>query len=284
MLHLQCGNKTLQIKEGSSLIMGVLNITPDSFSDGGKFYKEIDAKKQVEKLINDGADIIDIGGESSRPGSTPITEKEELKRILPLVKFVYKLNLKNLLISVDTYKTNVLQEIAQYIHIANNIFGLNCPWENNENYAKLVKEYNLGLILMHIKGTPQTMQYNPSYRNVVKELLSFFKNRLKFVQDIGIKAKNIIVDPGIGFGKLYEHNIDIIKNLYRLKILKRPILIGISRKSFIGTMLNIKKPQNRLYGSLGANIACFLNGANILRVHDVKETKETLQTFKALYK
>ncbi len=284
MLYLKCRDKTVKISTRDCMIMGILNITPDSFFDGGKFYEETKAKKQVEKLINDGADIIDIGGESSRPGSTPIPQQEELKRILPIVKFIHKLNVKNLLISIDTYKTNVLRHVAEYIHIANNIFGLNCPFENNQEYAEIVKTYNLGLIIMHIKGTPQTMQNNPSYKNILKELSSFFKKQLKFVRNIGIKTDNLILDPGIGFGKSYEHNISIIKNLNKLKAFKRPILIGISRKSFIGTMLNIKKPQDRLYGSLGANIVCFLNGANILRVHDVKETKEALQTFKILYK
>lgn len=282
-MELICRDRKLILKNNTILIMGILNITPDSFFDGGKFYSEKTAIKRIEKLIDEGADIIDIGGESSRPQSKPIPYKEELKRILPVLKFIEKLNIKNILISVDTYKPEVLKEIAQYkVHIANNIFALQCPYVNNEEYARVVKDLNLGLVLMHIKGTPQTMQINPSYKNVVKELLVYFKEILNYIEKIGIKRENIIIDPGIGFGKLCEHNISILKNLKKFKIFKRPILIGVSRKSFIGKLLNLDKPQDRLYASIGANIAGMVNGSNILRVHDVKETKEALQMYKIL--
>lgn len=285
MIKIRCRDKKCIIRSGEFLIMGILNITPDSFFDGGKFYKEKNAIKKVENLLQEGTDIIDIGAESSRPHSKPISDKEELKRILPVLKFINTLNIKNTLISIDTYKTNVLKEAAQYkIHIANNIFALRCPYEDNEKYAQLVRDLNLGLVLMHMQGTPQTMQNNPSYKNIVKELLYFFRERIQYAKNMGIKTQNIIIDPGIGFGKLYQHNLSIIKNLKRFGIFKRPILVGISRKSFIGQLLNIDNPQERLYGSLAANLVCILNGANIIRVHDVKETKQMLMAYKILTK
>ncbi len=287
-MYIKCRNRIIRFTPYKCFIMGILNITPDSFYDGGKFFKYKDAKERVEKMISEGVDIIDIGGESTRPGSKAISEKEELERILPIIKFIDKLNVKNILISVDTYKSKVLEEVLSYnVHIANNIFALRTTYENriinNEKYAQIVKEKDLGLVLMHMQGTPSTMQIAPYYKNVVNDIIHFFSERLEYIKSIGIKKENVIIDPGIGFGKSYKHNIQLLKNLRKFKKFNRPIMVGVSRKSFLGKMLGLNIPQDRLFGSLGANIASFLNGANILRVHDVKETKQVIKAFKAIY-
>ncbi|MFN7181864.1 MAG: dihydropteroate synthase [Planctomycetota bacterium] len=288
LISWHCRNRVIKFTTKQCLIMGILNITPDSFYDGGRFFKDKDAQKRVEELIEEGTDIIDIGGESTRPGSKPISAQEELTRILPLVKFIDKLNVKKILVSIDTYKSQVLQECLAYnIHIANNIYALRKIYENkiidDERYTDIVREANLGIVLMHMQGTPLTMQLAPRYKNVVREIKDFFSARFRYIKKKGIKRENVIIDPGIGFGKLYKHNIQILKNLRKFKKFRRPIMIGVSRKSFIGRMLDLDNPEDRLFGSLGVSLASILNGVNILRVHDVKETKQIIEAFRSIY-
>jgi len=270
------------MKENNKVkIMGILNVTPDSFYDGGK-YTSIDlALKKTEEMINDGVDIIDIGGESTRPDSLPVKEEEELKRVLPVIKEIKKrFTIK---LSIDTYKSKVaLESINEGVEIINDISGLRF----DNTMLDVVKKYNTELIIMHMQGTPQTMQKNPVYKNVVEDIKEFFLERIKFATENGIKKQNLILDPGIGFGKTTKHNIEILKNIKKFKCLNQKLLIGTSRKSFIGRILateeNPLPPQERLTGSIVTYVWCILEGINILRVHDVKETKHVIKIMETL--
>jgi dihydropteroate synthase len=264
---------TLNLRFNKSIIMGILNVTPDSFSDGGLY---IDKKKAVMhgiKMISDGADIIDIGGESSQPGSEPISIAEEIKRVLPVVR---ELSSKiNIHISIDTYKPQVAEEcIRAGACMINDISGL-----RDKDMLRVARKYKVPVIIMHIQGTPKTMQENPQYKDVVKEIIVFFKKQIEIAERNGVK--DIIIDPGIGFGKTLEHNIEIIRNLKRFKKLNKPILIGVSRKSFLGKITGLKVNE-RLSATLSAVVICAMNGANIFRVHDVKECKQALMVLDAI--
>lgn len=245
-------------------IMGILNITPDSFSDGGEFYEKKKAVQHAKKMVEKGADIIDIGGESTRPFSKRVSADEELKRVLPVLKEVKKLNVQ---ISIDTYKSVVAEEcLKNGAEIINDISAMRM----DEKIAEVIAKYDCKVVLMHMKGTPENMQLNPKYKNVIKEISKFFEERIWFALSKGIKRENIILDPGIGFGKTLEHNIEILRNLKKFKKFKLPILIGTSRKSFIGKILNTDE-KHRLEGTLATTVIAILNGADIIRVHDVKE-------------
>ena len=249
--------------------MGVLNITPDSFSDGGKYF---DDKLKLEKVIEDavkmeqdGADFIDVGGESTRPGSESITIDEELERVIPVISEIQKK--VSLPISIDTYKHQVAEEALKAgAEIVNDISGFNF----DEKLPEITARYNASCVLMHIKGTPKNMQKNPEYENVVEEVYMYLKKSCKAAESFGIKQ--IITDVGIGFGKNLEHNLTLIKNLSRFKDLKYPVLLGLSRKSFMDKIY--PAPMNeRLEGTIAANSVGIINGANIIRVHDVLENK-----------
>ncbi len=259
------------------ILMGILNATDDSFYDGGR-YKNLDvALKHIDYMIKNGAEIIDIGGESTRPGAEPISEDEELDRVIPLVEKIAKEF--NIIISVDTYKSKVAEEsLKAGADIINDISGL----QFDEKMVDVVKKYNSIIVIMHIKGTPKTMQLNPEYNNVIEEISNFFKERIKTATSSGIDKKNIIIDVGIGFGKKLEHNVELIKNLSYFKGFNLPILLGLSRKSMIGNLLGGVTPEERLYGTLAANLVGYQNGANIIRVHDVKEHYEFFKVFFAL--
>lgn len=261
--------------ENEPLVMGILNVTPNSFSDGGKFLESSVAINHAFKMVEEGANIIDIGGESSRPGSKRISASEELKRILPVIK---KLREKsNVILSCDTYKPEVARTVLdEGVDIINDIFGL-----RKKGMLEVVRRYEVPVIVMHMKGTPATMQKNPQYKNVVDEIYNFFVKRIKYATANGIADDKIIIDPGIGFGKKFEHNLTILKNLAIFTSLNKPLLVGISRKSFIGKILDVDV-QERLEGSLSANIVAVLNGANILRVHDVLATVRAIKVFLAL--
>jgi len=259
-------------------IMGILNVTPDSFSDGGKFFKPEIAVKHALDMVKDGADIIDIGGESTRPYSLPITPEEEIRRILPVLKkLVKKVKVP---ISVDTYKYEVAKvALEEGASIINDISGLHF----DKRIAELVSKYKAGIIIMHIKGTPKDMQENPVYKDVIKEVKSYIKEGIKIAISAGISRNSIMIDPGIGFGKTLEHNLIIFKRLNELKKLGFPILIGPSRKSFIGKILNL--PVNeRLEGTLAAVAVSILNGASVVRVHDVKEVYRATKIIDAIMK
>lgn len=257
-------------------IMGIVNVTPDSFYDGGKYYKKESAIRQGLRLAKQEADIIDIGGESSRPGAKPISVKEEIERVIPVIEGIRK-RIK-IPISIDTYKSKVAEEaLKSGANVINDISALRMDKE----MAELARKYDIPIILMHMQGTPQNMQKNPCYKDVIAEIYDFLKQRISFAEEHGIKPKKIIIDPGIGFGKTVQHNLLIIKHLRKFKALKKPILIGVSRKSFIGKILDLPE-QERLEGTLAAICVSILNGANILRVHNVKETKRAVEVVKAI--
>ena len=271
--------------EKKTLIMGILNITPDSFSDGGLYNSYDKAIKHAKKMVNDGADIIDIGGESTRPGAKKITAKIELKRILPVIKELLK-EIK-VPISVDTYKSEVGECcIEAGASLINDITAL----RGDKTLLSVIKKYNVPVCLMHMKGTPENMQKNPSYKDLIKEITNFFKKRSEYAIKNGISKEKIIIDPGIGFGKRtgngIEDNCNILANLSEFKKLGFPLLIGASRKTFIGNISSREKldPKDRLPGSIASAIIAKLNGANILRVHDVKETKHALNIIDCILK
>uniref|UniRef100_A0A7V3ZVC4 Dihydropteroate synthase n=1 Tax=candidate division WOR-3 bacterium TaxID=2052148 RepID=A0A7V3ZVC4_UNCW3 len=270
-------NVTYNLKE-RPLIMGILNLTPDSFYDGGKFKNKKEAIAEAVKMEEEGADIIDIGGESTRPGSEPVSWKEELKRVMPVLKEVRK-KIK-IPISIDTYKSEVAKEaLEEGAEIVNDISGLSF----DKKMAEIVSRYNAYCVIMHIKGRPKTMQKRVYYRDVIKEIYDYLKEKIAYAEKMGIKREKIIIDPGIGFGKKLEHNIEIIRRLGEFKTLNLPILVGHSRKSFIGEILSLP-PEERLIGSLAVAVISLLNGAHILRVHDVKATKQVVEIFCAIMK
>jgi dihydropteroate synthase len=252
------------------LVMGILNITPDSFSDGGMYLDSNAALKRADKMIEEGVDIIDIGGESTRPGSDTVSADEELKRITPIIEGIKKIS--DIAISIDTYKPEVMKEvIGMDVAMINDIFALQKP-----NAIDLIKKSNVGVCLMHMQGTPKTMQLNPTYKNVVSEVRSFLEERANLIANEGIDKSRIILDPGFGFGKTFEHNIDLLQNIESFQSLNLPILVGLSRKSFIRKILN-GDHDDHLSGSISAAILSVLKGAKILRVHDIKETQSALK-------
>jgi len=258
----------------SHYIMGVLNITPDSFSDGGKFLDFKSALNHAKEMISEGADIIDIGGESTRPGAQSISEDEEKRRVIPVIEEIRKFS--DIPISIDTYKSAVAREASKSgADFINDISGLRFDPE----MVNVAMDYKVPVIVMHIKGTPRDMQKNPFYEDLMRELLEYFEERINTLNKAGIDK--IIIDPGIGFGKRLEDNLKIIKNLNEFSIFNLPVMIGVSRKSFIGNILD-RTVEERLTGTIAANAMALLNGANILRVHDVKPHKELIKMFEAI--
>jgi len=249
-----------------TLIMGILNLTPDSFSDGGQFSDKNQATDFALKMIEDGADIIDIGGESTRPGAVPVSVDEELKRTISIIKSIRQQS--DCLISIDTYKSPVAEAALDVgANLVNDISGLTF----DEKMIDIVVARKVPVILMHMKGTPRSMQVDLHYDNVIEEICEFFKRRVKSAKNSGILDNMIILDPGIGFGKRLEDNFEIIRELKQICAMGYPILLGPSRKSFIGASLNLPV-EERLEGTLASITAGIMNGANIIRVHDVKET------------
>ena len=262
--------------ENETVIMGILNTTPDSFFDGGIYSKLKDACDRVDKIVNEGAHIIDVGGMSTRPGSKFISINEELERTIPLISYIKKNH--DILISIDTFRSEVVASaLKEGADIINDISSLML----DERMKKVVAQSGASLVLMHMKGTPESMQDNPVYGDVIGEIYDFFITRTNIAISAGVKQENIIIDPGLGFGKTPEHNFKIIKKLSDFKSLGYPVLAGASRKSFTGLLLKLS-PEDRLEGSLAAAVLCVLNGANILRVHDVKETIRAVSIVKAV--
>ncbi len=250
-------------------IMGILNVTPDSFFDGGLYNTEKKVDIQVMKMIEDGMDILDVGGYSSRPGAKEISIDEEIDRVIPIVKFIRK-KYPELILSVDTFRSEVARNCLDLgVDIINDI-SAGCI---DKNILDVVAEYNCPYIMMHMKGTPQTMQINPEYENLIKELLIYFAKRIYLAREKGII--DIIVDPGFGFGKTLDHNYTIIKKIENFKLLDLPVMVGISRKSFITKQLDIDK-KDSLNGTTALNMYFLEKNVNILRVHDVKEAKECI--------
>lgn len=260
----------------SPKIMGILNVTPDSFSDGGKFDEVEAALGRIGLMISQGADIIDIGGESTRPGSEPVTEQEELDRVMPVLEKAIS-QFPKTLFSVDTTKFAVAENALKLgVHFINDISGL----KKEPRFAGLCVKYNAGFILMHSQGNPKTMQKDPTYENVVEDIYQFFEQQLQKAKERGLN--NIIIDPGIGFGKTLDHNIELLANLDRYRDLGHPILVGASRKSMIGTLLGDRPVDERVTGTVAVHYHAMIKGANIIRVHDVKEAHDSLLVYKAL--
>jgi dihydropteroate synthase len=244
-------------------IMGIVNVTPDSFSDGGKYFSIDEAVDHALMLIDDGADIIDIGGESTRPGSDEVDVDEELKRTLPVIKNILKIK-KDVIISIDTTKSKIAEEALNAgASIVNDVSGLTF----DQRMIEIVMQFDAGVVIMHMKGNPKTMQQNPTYDDVVKDVFNFLKEQSDKAKIKGINK--IIIDPGIGFGKRVEDNFELIKKLNEFKLLGYPIMIGLSRKSFIGKTLN-KGINDRDVATIVLETASVLNSARIIRTHNVK--------------
>ena len=257
-------------------IMGVINVTPDSFSDGGKFLSTDKAVAHALELIKQGAHIIDIGGESTRPGADVVSVSEEIKRVVPVIQILHKLNPK-LILSIDSSKPQVMQAAIEVG--ANFINDVNALQTNGA--LAVAAQSNVPVCLMHKQGNAKTMQNKPQYKDVLTEVMDFFQQKVDNCLLAGIKAENIILDPGIGFGKTLEHNLTLLKNIKQLKTLGYPVLIGVSRKTMIGEILNAEV-NDRLYGSLAIAQFAYTQGAEFLRVHDVKATYDVLKVTKSL--
>ena len=276
----ELGDKILQIlrtNKNSKLfsVMGVLNITPDSFSDGGDYFKNQDAQKRFEEIEKEGADIIDVGAESSRPGSKRLGIEEELNRLEVIFPLIEKSSIP---ISIDTYKAEVAEKALSYgAKVINDISAL----RQDKKMVDIVRSYKAKIILMHMKGTPETMQKEPHYENVIREIGEFFEERIEFCLSNGIDEDRIILDPGIGFGKRQEDNLNILSKLEEFTSFGFPILIGTSRKSFIGEITG-EEAKNRMDASIATAVYSYLKGASIFRVHDVKQTKNALSVIHAI--
>ncbi len=247
-------------------IMGILNVTPDSFSDNGLYFDKTKAVKRALQMAEEGADIIDIGGESTRPGSEPLAIEEELRRTIPVIE---ALSMEiDVPLSIDTYKSGVAKKALDAgAAMVNDISGLRF----DPGMPKVVAEYKVPVVVMHIKGTPKDMQTNPVYEALMPEIMDSLRESIRLAMESGIPEDKIIIDPGIGFGKTSENNLEIIHDLQDLTLLEKPILIGPSRKAFIGKVLGNVPPAARLEGTAAAVAISIMNGANIIRVHDVKE-------------
>jgi dihydropteroate synthase len=258
------------------LLMGIVNVTPDSFSDGGHFFGREAAIEQGLKLLDEGAAMLDIGGESTRPYSTPVEEAEELSRVIPVVEGIHRVRPEAIL-SIDTSKAAVARAaIAAGAEIINDVTGL----EGDPEMLPLAVESKAGICAMHMQGTPQTMQDNPAYTDIVAEIHNYLRQRRDALLAAGIDRERICLDPGIGFGKTHEHNVTLMANCHRFHDLGQPLLVGHSRKGFIGHLLGDKEAP-RLFGTLGAALALAIQGVQVVRVHDIQPLKEALTLFAA---
>lgn len=275
VLPLPCGR---QLPLSRPLIMGVLNVTPDSFSDGGHFLAFSDAVEHALRMEWEEADIIDIGGESTRPGAEPVSVEEEMERVIPVIQKLREQT--DIPISIDTYKAQTAEAaIEAGADMVNDISALRF----DPDMAELIANKKVPLTLMHMLGTPRNMQKKPRYDNCVEEIARFFKERIDFCIKSGIDKSKLILDPGIGFGKRLCDNLEILSGLYGFRRFALPLLVGVSRKSFIGMLHPVdSEAHRRLGGSLGAVVAAVINGADIVRVHDVAETVEALKVIQAI--
>jgi dihydropteroate synthase len=266
--------------ENHGLIMGVLNVTPDSFSDAGLFFDPEKAMDHARLMISEGADILDVGGESSRPGSDPVPLAEELKRVIPIIERI-RIEFPGQLVSIDTYKAETARQAIQAgANLINDISAL----RNDPDMLQVVNQSTAGVILMHMRGTPKTMQDNPHYENATAEVYGFLKGRLAELTDHGIDPARIAIDPGFGFGKRLADNLDLLRNLERFTDLGHPLVVGISRKSMIAALLgNTHLPETeRIWPTIGFTSLMRERGARIFRVHDVRANREALWMTEAI--
>jgi dihydropteroate synthase len=270
-------NRVLSL-DGRALVMGIVNVTPDSFSDGGRYANTEAAVAHALELVRQGADLLDIGGESSRPGAEPVPEDEELRRVLPVVRELAART--NIPISVDTTKAAVADAcLAAGAHVVNDISAL----RGDPDLAGVVVARRAGVVLMHMRGTPQTMQDDPRYDDVTAEVCRFLEERLQAAAAAGIEAGRVVLDPGIGFGKRTAHNLELLARLGAVRALGRPVLLGVSRKGFLGRVLGRDGVEERLIGSLA--VACHavaLKTAQVIRTHDVRETHDAMTLLAAI--
>jgi dihydropteroate synthase len=260
---------------GKCHVMGILNVTPDSFYDGGWHFDSVNTQKRIEEMISEGAEIIDIGGESTRPGSKPVSVKEELERVIPAIEFIKSIS--DIPISIDTQKAEVARHAVEAgACVVNDVGGL-----RNDDMISLIAELQIPVIIMHMQGTPENMQKNPQYANTVQDIKNWLEERINTAEIAGIKRSNIIVDPGIGFGKNLKHNLEILGGLNQFNSMAGGVLLGASRKSFIG-FLTGADDSDRLTGSLASAMIGVTEGVDLVRVHDVKETRKAIETINAL--
>lgn len=270
---MQFGHRTLDLS--TPQIMGILNVTPDSFSDGGRYQGVDAALKQAESMLSQGASIVDVGGESTRPGATPVGAQEEMERVLPVVEAIAQRI--DVTISVDTSNPQLMTSAAHIgAHLLNDVRAL-----QQDGALKAAAKSGLPVCLMHMQGTPETMQQAPQYLDVVADVLSFLKERIRACTEAGIEANRLIIDPGFGFGKTTEYNYRLLAELKTLQTLNRPILAGLSRKRMIGEVTSQPIAEQRVHGSAAGALIAAINGANILRVHDVQATKAALDVWLA---
>ncbi len=271
--QLNCPSAILELS--SPQVMGILNVTPDSFSDGGKYTQLDHALNQVDQMIADGVSIIDIGGESTRPGAVDVSERDELARVIPVLTAIKQRF--DVLVSIDTSKASVMSAaIAAGADIINDVRAL-----QNDGCLAAIANSEIPVCLMHMQGLPRSMQNNPSYDDVVHDIMAFFQQRIEACVNAGITRERILVDPGFGFGKTLEQNFHLLANMSKFRKLGLPILVGLSRKSMIGNLLN-RDVEQRLVGSVTAAIIAAQQGADIIRVHDVQATVDALKVLKAV--
>lgn len=274
MMKFNCGRYQLTLNRPH--VMGIVNVTPDSFSDGGNYASTEKAIAHALALVADGADVLDIGGESTRPGATPVPLDEELRRVVPVIEQLAKLT--KVPLSIDTYKPQVMRAaIAAGVDIVNDVRAL-----QEESALEIVANSSVGVCLMHMQGMPQTMQQNPTYVDVVTEVIDFLRARQLSANLAGITNDRILLDPGFGFGKRTAHNIALIQQLEKIESLGQPLLVGLSRKSVLGQIIGADDVSVRLHASLAASVIAAMKGAKIIRVHDVKATADALKVVAAV--
>mgnify|MGYP003391860589 CR=1 FL=1 len=257
-------------------LMGVVNVTPDSFSDGGHYFNQDKAIEHALTLIEEGADILDVGGESTRPGAQMVDVDEEIRRIVPVIRAMRG---KTQYISIDTKNAKTMvAAIEAGANIINDVSALSA----DKDSLDVAKEAGIPVVLMHMQGEPSTMQKNPSYQNAVKDVFEYLQQRIDICDTHGIDADLLLADPGIGFGKSVQHNLAILQNIKRFLDLPVPILLGVSRKTFLGKISNDEPPSERVPGSISAALWSYAQGIKIFRVHDVRETRQALKVFEAI--
>ena len=268
-------NNIYNLNFKNPILMGVLNVTPDSFSDGGKYNTTFRALDHVKSMIDFGAHIIDVGGESTRPGAKSVSEQDEITRVSETIQLIKK-KYPNQLISLDTRKSKVMQHgLSIGVDMLNDVSALDFDPQSYQ----VIKDSGKPIVLNHSQGIPEDMQNNPTYENVLLDIFDYFKNKIKFLKDNGIKDEQIIIDPGIGFGKTLEHNLEIISKISLFHSLGYPIMVGPSRKSFIGKIMGEKDNPQRLGGTIASVLYSYLQGIQLFRVHDIKETSEALKVY-----